>query len=69
MKSVLCFTFQDRFQNPKNEKEKLCIFKETSVGPGHCVWSPDFPFELSCYLALDRPTGIHIVKGRQMLIF
>ncbi len=42
-------------------------FKGTSGGPRHCIWGPDCPLRLSRYLALDRPTGIYIVKGLRLL--
>ena len=38
--------------------------KGTSGGPRHCIWTPDCPLKLYCYLALDPPQGIHIVKSR-----
>ncbi len=41
--------------------QTLCGFKGTSGGLRHCIWTPDCPLKFSCYLALDRPTGIHIV--------
>ncbi len=37
--------------------------KGTSGGPRHCIWTPDCPLKLYCYLALDTPQGIHIVKN------
>ncbi len=45
------------------------LLKGTSGGPRHCIWTPDCPLKLSCYLALDPPKGIHIVKSRSFLIF
>ncbi len=33
------------------------LFKGTSGGPRHCIWTPAGPLKLSCYLALDPPKG------------
>ncbi len=36
--------------------------KGTSVGPRHCIWTPDCPLKLSYYPALD-PTKMVRIAG------
>ncbi len=42
----------------------ILSLKVTSGGPRHCIWTPGRTLKFSCYLALDPPKGIHIVKSR-----